>query len=277
MGNVEAVVVEQLLVGKHSQEKCEDGIVANSNYIAVIDGSTSKTNSHYHPLMSNGKYAMSLVAQFIERASAHLTLEAFCKGLTEHVHAAYPDQGSEALHAPEKRLCASVVVYAASAQAIWMIGDCQCMVDGVLYDNPKPYEEGIARRRSELFPQMVKNHPDMIADGHIARDYAREAVLGQLVASMQGENVTYAVVDGFDIFKQGIKVIPLSEPPHDIVLASDGYPWLRPTLAESERLLAQQQSNDPYNIGSFKATKGLMRGNVSFDDRAYIHFKLRQR
>ena len=37
---------------------------------------------------------------------------------------------------------------------------------------------------------------------------------------------------------------------------------------------ARQLSDDPLNIGSFQATKGCMQGNQSFDDRAYIRFKV---
>lgn len=92
---------------------------------------------------------------------------------------------------------------------------------------------------------------------------------------MQGENRTYAVIDGFDIFMPGVKVITLrQDEPHDIVLASDGYPFLRPTLKDSEAALCKQLAIDPYNIHTFKATKGLMQGNVSFDDRALIRFRL---
>ena len=57
---------------------------------------------------------------------------------------------------------------------------------------------------------------------------------------------------------------------HAAVLASDGYPFLHPTLKESEAALARQLADDPQNISSFVATKGLVEGNNSFDDRAYI-------
>ena len=50
--------------------------------------------------------------------------------------------------------------------------------------------------------------------------------------------------------------------------------WVTVTLAESEERLAWQKQNDPFNIGDFKATKGFMNGNNSFDDRSYIRFKV---
>ena len=50
------------------------------------------------------------------------------------------------------------------------------------------------------------------------------------------------------------------------------YPFLEPTLAASEAALAEQIANDPQNIHSFIATKGIVEGNKSFDDRTYIRF-----
>lgn len=76
---------------------------------------------------------------------------------------------------------------------------------------------------------------------------------------------------------EGVKVVSVSSSEtvsasSEIVLASDGYPFLKPTLAESEEALANQIANDPQNISSFIATKGLVEGNKSFDDRTYIRF-----
>ena len=56
------------------------------------------------------------------------------------------------------------------------------------------------------------------------------------------------------------------------MLASDGYPHLKPTLDASEEALEKQLAADPLNIRLFKATKGWVSGNNSFDDRTYIRF-----
>jgi len=271
MANTKAVVVEQTLIGKHSADDCEDGIVATGNFIAVIDGSTSKTKIHYHPTMRNGRYAMLLISDFLRQAPASMTLNECCEGVTQVIKEVYFKHDFLPESAPEKRLCASAVVYSLHRNEIWMIGDCQCMVDGQLFTNGKPCEADIAEERSRLFPTLLAVHPDMVEGSTIVHDYARDAILPRLIMSMQRENKSYAVIDGFDIFKPGIKVITLNaNNRHDIVLASDGYPFLKSTLADSETALQKQLAADPFNIHSFKATKGLMRGNKSFDDRAFI-------
>ena len=93
-----------------------------------------------------------------------------------------------------------------------------------------------------------------------------------MIEVMKNQNITYAVIDGFPIPQQFVPVITLDFQPWEIVLASDGYPFLAPTLAETEALLEAQRQNDPLNIGKFKATKAFVEGNNSFDDRSYIRF-----
>ena len=44
------------------------------------------------------------------------------------------------------------------------------------------------------------------------------------------------------------------------VYKRQGYPFLKPTLAASEAALAEQIANDPQNIRSFIATKGIVEG-----------------
>lgn len=57
-----------------------------------------------------------------------------------------------------------------------------------------------------------------------------------------------------------------------LVLASDGYPVLKETLAESEAVLRELMEKDPLCFRENKGTKGLVKGNDSFDDRTYIRF-----
>ena len=59
-------------------------------------------------------------------------------------------------------------------------------------------------------------------------------------------------------------------PGDEVVLATDGYPVLCPTLQATENALAQLLHDDPLLIHHYQATKAHMHGNNSFDDRAYL-------
>ncbi|MEI3021357.1 MAG: hypothetical protein V8T28_02535 [Prevotellaceae bacterium] len=286
-------IIESCIIGKKSPEACEDGMVVTDDFIAVIDGSTSKTPKHLNPDMKNGRYAMMLISEYIrEELKTDASVDEFCQGVTAYIYnKVYEKLGVEERlkEHPEERLTASAILYSRTRNEVWMVGDCQAIIDGKLYENGKPYEEKIARKRVEL-----------IAQG-LSPAEARKQIEPLLIKAMlSGQNQTYTVIDGFPIYREGVKVVSVSDscsvqdsfPASDsvpcsdsasasgtipsssseIVLASDGYPFLKPTLAASEAALAEQIANDPQNIHSFIATKGIVEGNKSFDDRTYIRF-----
>ncbi len=86
----------------------------------------------------------------------------------------------------------------------------------------------------------------------------------------------YAAIDGFSIPDDGVVVEPIPDDVTQIVLASDGYPFLRQSLTESEQCLADLLQRDPLLFRDYKSTKGLVAGNASFDDRAYVKIRLDQ-
>lgn len=216
---------------------------------------------------------MSAICGYISCMPYDMSLHGFCKGITSYIQHIYKVHGfdiARLYRTPAERLTASAVIYSRHYRQIWMIGDCQCIVNGVFYDNPKPYEDKIARKRSEYIAEALRN--GCTVESFRKYDMGRAAILEELIDACQGQNKTYAVIDGFDILQCGIKVINLNNSSNEIILASDGYPFLKQTLKESETALQQLLSSDPLCIGAFKATKGLMRGNKSFDDRSYIRF-----
>ena len=151
-----------------------------------------------------------------------------------------------------------------------MIGDCQCLCEGRYYDNPKPHEAPVARRRSALIREMISNGT-YTENQLLTHDYARDAVVADIVKSCHRQNIDFSVIDGFPV--ELSKVITIhADTKQDIVLATDGYPFLFPTLQASEESLMRQLASDPLCYKTFLATKAKVEGNVSFDDRAYIRF-----
>ena len=151
------------------------------------------------------------------------------------------------------------------------MGDCHCLIGGQYHDNPKPYEQQLAEMRAaKVVALLAEGYTEsQLRQRH---DPAREVMIPTMLEVMKNQNITYAVIDGFPIPQQLVPIITLDFQPWEIVLASDGYPFLAPTLAETEALLDAQRQNDPLNIGQFKATKAFVEGNNSFDDRSYIRF-----
>lgn len=266
-------IIEQNLTPKSPNRKSEDGIVVTPDFIAVIDGSTSKSSRRYSLFNSNGRVAMLSVARTIRRASRDISLQQFCKEATSNLRRKYRQRDLPylAVH-PEDRLAASAVIFSRLRRELWLIGDCQCLINGELYDNPKPDEQRLADMRAAEVRRLLST--GITVQQLLIEDTARPAIIPTMKECMKQQNVTYSVIDGFPIPFKYVRQVPLTFAPFEIVLASDGYPFLLPTLAESEAALERQRQEDPLNIGRFKATKAFMTGNNSFDDRTYIRFQV---
>lgn len=275
------IILEQSLVPKNPRRKSEDGLVITDDFIAVIDGSTSKTTTRYCPWMSNGRYAMQIVSSYIRNMKPDVSCHQFCIGVTRAIQKKYVPfwkrsrRNAILAHiwdCPEERMTASAVIFSRKRREIWMIGDCQCLIGGELVENPKPYEQTLAEIRAEKIRELLSEGrtPEEI----LAHDEGRAAVIPRMLKEMKSQNVSYSVIDGFTIPEDKVPVIALDFRPWEIVFASDGYPFLCSTLEESEQRLSQQRTNDPLNIGDFKATKGFTPGNNSFDDRTYVRFQV---
>lgn len=215
---------------------------------------------------------MELVARTLRQTAKNVSMQQFCIEVTQTLRRKYRKRDLTRLtDHPEERLAASAVIFSRLRREIWMIGDCQCLINGQHYENPKPSEAILAKMRADEVEHLLANGHTV--DELLLDDIARPTIIPTMLQYMrEGQNKTYAVIDGFDIPLNCVRQITLTFEPFELVLASDGYPTLHPTLAESEAALAHQLETDPLNIGSFQATKACMKGNNSFDDRAYIRF-----
>ena len=224
---------------------------------------------------------MKTISKFLRYAPKNLSCRQFCIGASRAIAKHYRKSQLPHLEKhPEERLTASCIVFSRLRREIWMIGDCQCLLTPLsshqectptpqYYDNPKPYEQQLAEERAAII------HASKEPQEHfLFNDTARQAIIPHMLETMKNQNRTYSVIDGFPVPEQHVRILPLDFQPWEIVLASDGYPFLEPTLEASEARLAQQRLNDPLNIGNFKATKAFTPGNNSFDDRTYIRFRV---
>lgn len=216
---------------------------------------------------------MELIHDMIQNMPSQITCEGFCRVITEGLQEFYDYKGADIRRLeehPSERITASCIVYSIFHQEIWMIGDCQCLVDGVFYDNPKPSEQSNALKRSVIIKKALANGKT-VEDFQI-KDEGRALILPDIIAGCLLQNRKYSVFDGFPVLMENVRIIPCKEN-KEIVLASDGYPFLKPTLQESEKTLQELLEVDPLCVDKYLATKGVMKGNNSFDDRAYIRFQ----
>ena len=220
---------------------------------------------------------MELIHDMIADMPSQINCEGFCRAVTDGLQEFYDYKGIDIQQLeqnPIERLTASCIVYSVFHQEVWMIGDCQCMIDGIFYDNPKPSEQENAMKRSAYIKEALAHGEK--TENFQTDDKGRSFILPDIIAGCRQQNKTYAVIDGTPVYMDGVRVISCKGC-KEIVLASDGYPFLKPTLTESEKALQELITADPLCIDRHVATKGVMKGYSSFDDRAYIRFQIDER
>lgn len=297
-------VLEQYTHGKHGDPALnEDGLFVGDTYAAVVDGVTSKSTANiWHP--TPGVVAHTIALQAIERADADarnatVIMRDMQQRIDSALRAQYNMLASAAQSAmstaalttaqsatsdqqqfdeayfrahPNDRLQLNAVIYSAQTHEIWLFGDCQAMVNGQAIPTLKRVDALLGELRSFAW-QALELGDDHHRD-QAASDPARELILPFLrlqsnFANQRGD-YGYFVFDGFTDLDYPIRTIRVS-PNDDIVLASDGYPQLHPTLADSETALADLRKHDPHLVHEFKTTKGFQPNLDSFDDRTFLH------
>lgn len=291
-------IIEQNIVGKRGEASCEDGIIVTDYFVAVIDGSTSK--SSLGPLKdgrTGGQVARDVVKTIIRDADPEFDLWTFCHHVTEMIQMEYrihygPDILPHLEKHPEDRFSCSAIVFSLARNEIWMIGDCQGLIidkyDGKKQvqhiTNEKPQEAKIAKIRSGFLKQAVSEGipTEDGSDRHIFsldelrhHDIGRDLVVPLIVDGMKKANKTYSVFDGFPVNLKKCKCyVDVFDLKTELVFATDGYPRLYPTLKKSEDYLKSCLEKDPLFIRLNPMTKGWMEGTESFDDRTYIRFTI---
>jgi glycerophosphoryl diester phosphodiesterase len=275
-------VEEQSLIAKTgNDDECEDAIYIGSSFVAVIDGASSKTERKWNGA-TGGKIAALTIKEVFDCIPHEATAREAVDLLTTAIRSVYERyQILEAVNAhPTQRATACFVAISFSRREVWFVGDCQCLVNQKLISNIKKIDAITANARSMFLESEIAK--GKFIEELRQNDTGRAFILPLLERQMLFQNnpvagqYWFAAIDGFEVPEQGIYVDSLPADIQTIVLASDGYPHLKETLAASEESLAEILHDDPLLFRKYKATKGVNKGNISFDDRAYLKLKVRE-
>lgn len=253
------------------EDKNEDGVYIGDHFIAVIDGATSKTD-----FMLDGKTSGQITRDLIIKKLSSL------EGSEEAETVVKELQREIVLFSRNHKidyLSASAVIYSCRRKEIWSIGDCQFGINGCMERNEKRIDRVFSEARSIALSALLEagyREAELLE-----HDIAREQLLPFLKLQKNLENKSveygYCVLNGdcapesFPFEMVRITAVPKKA---EVILASDGYPYLGKTLEESENDLKYLLSKDPLCYKKYPSTKGLVKGNESFDDRTYIRFKI---
>lgn len=256
-------------------QNCEDAVVVTDDFACVMDGTTSKSEAVWQEKTS-GQMASILISDAVTSLSRNVTREEAINALTSRIADYYRSNKlyDELKKEPIRRFTASVALYSDCRKEIWIIGDVQAKVGQETFGSRIVLEEILATARA-LFLEMelIRGKTmDELMQVDTGREFIKPLLKGQsLFQNSDPHNpYSYGVIDGFPVPEPAIKTIRIENGTEYLILATDGYPFLEPTLEQSERRLEEVLTSDPLCMREYKATKGLKKGTISYDDRAYL-------
>lgn len=273
-------VIESYIRGKRpDQSQCEDGMFIGSKLAVVIDGVTSHGKLKWNG-GSSGRFAKDVLCEYLrahEEELAELPAGEFLLRLNNVLGKKVEEYcpGPKAL---EEYPRACIVLYNTVAGEVWSYGDCQCRIGDELHHKEKEVDRLLSELRAFVIESEVikAEKAGETAEEYLRKvpehDLGREIVSPLIERQELFENIPgqfgYPVLNGLNFAEEMIKVWPVPDGV-EVALASDGYPELCGTLAESEKRLKEILAEDPLCIGRNAGTKGVMEGLESFDDRTY--------
>ena len=239
----------------------EDALWTGEWFCMVADGVTSKNNASFRG-KSGGQIAVASILSIVRSLSGDETAADVFPRIQESIRAL--DLPAEI--APQ----ASVLIYNHKRRELWSVGDCPFILNGTYYRNEKKVDQLLSALRQFAIEGLLKS--GYREEDLLRHDLAREMILPLLKLQAQfidsDSAFSYSVVDGIHPIRD-LDIIPIPEG-SELILATDGYPDLKTTLAESEAALARILQSDPLCYRLCPSTKGISKENVSFDDRTFL-------
>mgnify|MGYP007100315330 CR=1 FL=1 len=170
-------IIEQFICSKYpDQKKCEDGLFISNDFIAVIDGVTSKGEltwpdgseggSVFLSPMTSGRYAREILAQALKTMEPGIDAASAMEYLNQALAKAGSGRREFLRDHPEERLQAVVILYSCQKREVWAFGDCQCLIGDTLHSHGKEIDGLMAEIR------CLYNQAELILGGS-EDDFAR--------------------------------------------------------------------------------------------------------
>lgn len=257
----------------------EDAYFINNHFAGVIDGVTNTTDQ----LFTNetpGRLAANTIKEAMQTLKGNEDIHGIIKSINEHLQSLFRDLNicNEVKDKPYMRPSATMAIYSKFHRKVWLIGDCQCLIDDQIYQNEVPMDEIFGKARSiVLKSELLKGKSKEELQRHdIGFEYIEPFLRSQhsFQNNLEHPSLGYSVVNGFSIPMELIEEVVVPEHIEYLCFASDGYPKVFPSLKETEEYLHKMLMNDPLCINENMSTKGLQIGNISYDDRTYVKVKI---
>lgn len=254
----------------------EDGLVQASNCVGVVDGASAKDSTLYEGKLS-GEFAKDVVVAALSQTTGLESAYQVVARVTDALHSEVlrVSGHTPSTRTPALRPSAAFVVFLPHTRELVFVGDCHALIDTRYISFPQPFEHVVSQIRANYFSSLrMQGH----SDEDLVENYqskAWEVIVpaihwGAELRNQSGNSVSFSVMDGTEIPRDLIYVLPVAADTRFIAMATDGYTELLNSFESTEIKLHTLIKEDPLCIAALKGCKGVLPGNISFDDRSYL-------
>lgn len=265
-------ILEKQSTGKYGADsRNEDAIVVTPDFAAVIDGATDISGALIDG-MTPGRFAAQTVAAAFEKLDRNADAAATLSFFTAVLAAA---RQAHNLPKTVRPFCV-FACYSRARQQIFRLKDIKIAINGAeICGEIAVVAALVEARRAVLHGHLAagKTVTELLEHDPSRAVYAAFSEHNFALLNNADSTYSFGAIDGSpvpDIFIETIDVPNGAE----IILASDGYPVIKNSLAESEAALAEILARDPLLIGDTPQPRAMLQNGISFDDRSWIKFSI---
>lgn len=276
-GELEYFIEGKKGTGEESNRICEDGLFFNDHYLAVFDGATDKSGKTYGG-KKGGRISRDIIYSVFETLPPGSNKEEILRRINERYQQFYTAHSNiDFAKNPLFRPTATLIWYNLDNNELVGIGDSKARIDGITYNDEGKLVDIL---NSALRVQVIESldlDDEQIRNDDLGRFY----ILPLLQRQSEFQNnpdapeaFQFWAIDGFPIPADKLRVWQFATAPKVIELSSDGYETYpqKATVDAYEESLRHLLATDPMRIRT-PSTKGVSKGNYSFDDRAVLIYR----
>lgn len=263
--------------GEKNNQICEDGLFFNDHYLAVFDGATDKSGKKYDG-KKGGRVSRDIIQDVFQSLPPNTDKKVVLEKINEKFKEFYSQNSDMDFEKnPLFRPTATLIWYNLDSNELVAIGDSKARVDGINYNDEPKYVDVLNSTLRVKILKDLKLTPEQIEENDLGRFY----ILPLLKRQSEFQNnqnapkaFQYWAIDGFNIPESELKTWKFEQRPKVIELSSDGYETYpkEATIESYEKQLEAELKSDPLRIEN-PSTKGVIKGNYTFDDRAILIYK----
>src|SRR5699024_3338204 len=114
----------------------EDAYFISDHFAGVIDGVTNTTDQLFTD-ETPGRLATNTIKEAIQTLKGDEGIDDIIKIINDHFQNLFRDLNmhDDVINKPYMRPSAAMAIYSKFHRKVWLIGDCQCLIDGQIYQN----------------------------------------------------------------------------------------------------------------------------------------------